>query len=85
MTDDADNDDNVEHLAKIISELSDVLAEGSATVKLQGGRKIVGPILGLSLKRKEKKGNVTWTGSLRVQIDTGDLDVNFDTIESIAG
>ena len=84
MSDDMENGGDVEHIAAIMSGLAKVLSANSIAAKLQNGREIVGPVMGFSLKRKEKKGEVSWSGSVRIQIDTGELAVDCQTIEKIS-
>jgi len=79
-----DDDEDGEQIAAILSGLAKALDADSIVVKLQNGREIVGPFLGFSLKRKEKKGDVSWAGNVRIQIDSGELAVDCQTIEKIS-
>lgn len=73
-----------DQIAEIVSQLAEALDAGSITVKLQNGREIVGPVLGFSVKRREKKGEVSWLGSVRIQVDTGELEIDCHTIEEVS-
>jgi hypothetical protein len=84
MSDDTNGGGDVEQIAEIMSGLAAVLDAEKIVVKLHGGREIVGPVLGFSLKRKDRKGEVTWSGSVRVQIEPGELEIDCMTIDSVA-
>jgi hypothetical protein len=82
--DDEDGSDDVGHVSRILSELANAVAAENIAVKLQNGRQIVGPIEGFSVRKKtNKKGNVSWSGNLRVQTDPGVLQIDCMTIDAI--
>jgi hypothetical protein len=78
-----DNDGGVEQISAIMSELAEALGSETITVKLQNGREIVGPVLGFSVRRKERKGDISWSGTVRIQIDPGELEIDCQTIEKV--
>jgi len=74
----------VERLAKIGNEACEALSAETVTVKLIAGGEIVGSLVGLSLQKKGgKKGEASWSGSVKIQTDPGVLQIDCLTVESI--
>jgi hypothetical protein len=82
---DMEDDGGRQHIAKITTELAEALAANSVVIKLQTGRQIAGTVEGFSIRRKEgKKGDVNWSGNIKVQTDPGLLEIDCLTIDSLA-
>ncbi|HEX4080744.1 MAG TPA: hypothetical protein VHX61_17930 [Rhizomicrobium sp.] len=79
-----EDDNGRQQIAKITAELAEALTASSVVIKLQTGRQIAGVVEGFSIRRKEgKKGDVNWSGNIRVQTDPGVLQIDCLTIDSL--
>jgi translation initiation factor IF-1 len=85
MSDDDENGGaDVEHIAKITGALAEALSAESVRVKLQSGREISGTVAGFSIRKKEsRKGDVSWSGSVKIQTEPGVLQIDCLDIQSI--
>ena len=79
-----DNEDS-ESLADLGAQIFKALDSASVTVKLQNGKTVAGKLAGFSIKRKERKGNVSWSGRLNVATESGVLAMDCSNIASVAG
>jgi hypothetical protein len=88
MSEDEDDDSgsgDVEHISRVMGELAQAIVAEVVVVKLQNGREIVGPIDGFSVRKKtSKKGDVNWSGNIRIQTDPGVLQIDCLTIDSLS-
>jgi len=87
MSDDDEDGDDFEQIAKIGNEVMDVLTADGILVSLRGGDKITGSLVGFSIKRKpaKKEGKEpSCSGSISVQTKQGVLQIDCDTVESVA-
>ena len=86
---DEDDDDNgtgdPESLADLGAQILKALDSESVAVKLQNGKTVTGTMVGFSIKRKSRKGNVSWNGRLNVETESGVLAMDCANIASIAG
>jgi len=83
--DDENGSDDAEHIGRIVGELAEAIAGEKIVVKLQNGREIVGPMEGFSVRKKtNKKGAVSWSGNIKIETDTGVLQIDCMTIDSLA-
>jgi len=83
--DDENGSDDAEHIGRIVGELAEAIAGEKLVVKLQNGREIVGPMEGFSVRKKtSKKGEVNWSGNIKIETDTGVLQIDCMTIDSLA-
>lgn len=82
--DDDDNEDS-ESLADLGAQIFKALDSQSVTVKLQNGKTVAGKMTAFSMKRKERKGNVTWSGRLNVETESGVLAMDCSNIASVVG
>jgi hypothetical protein len=87
MSEDDDNADSgdVQHISRVLGELAKAIVAETVVVKLQNGREIVGPIEGISIRKKtSKKGDVNWSGNIRIQTDPGVLEIDCLTIDLLS-
>lgn len=82
--DDDDNGDS-ESLADLGADIFKALDSESVTVKLQNGKTVTGTLAGFSIKRKERKGKVSWSGRLNVATESGVLAMDCSNIASVVG
>jgi hypothetical protein len=84
MSDEMSEFEDTDHVAGLGGDLASALKADSVQVKLANGREVVGTLAGFSVRRKEKKGDVSWSGSVKIETDTGVLQVEFGAIASVA-
>jgi hypothetical protein len=84
MSDETSEFEDAEHIAGLGGELANALKAESVQVTLANGREVVGTLESFGVRRKEKKGEVSWSGSIRIQTDTGVLQIEFGAIRAIA-
>ena len=82
MEDDEDNND-VAAVAGLGSQVLDVLGAENVVVTLHNGKVVEGSLASFSLRKKTKKGAVSWNGKLSVEIDSGVLDMHCSNIASV--
>jgi len=70
-------------IAQIAGQFVQSLAASAVRVKLEGGSTVEGALAGFSLRKKEKKGDVTWSGTVIVETAQGKLQIECGGIESI--
>lgn len=81
--DDDEDDFDVAAVAKLGSQVLKALDAENILVTLQNGKIVEGSLASFSLRKRERKGNVSWNGKLSVEIDTGVLDIDIANIESV--
>lgn len=86
MSEDDENEGaDVEHIGQITRALAEALTAETVCVKLRSGREILGRIAGFAIRRKEsKKGDVSWSGNIKVQTEPGLLQIDCHDIETMA-
>lgn len=78
-----DDDFDAAAVAGLGSQILKVLDAETIAVTLHSGKVVEGSLANFSLRKKSKKGNVSWNGKLSVEIDTGVLDMDIANIKSV--
>ena len=84
MSDEMSEFEDAEHIAELGGDLVNALKAASVKVTLANGREVVGTLESFGVRRKEKKGDVSWSGSVRLQTDAGVLQIEFGAIRAVA-
>ncbi|HLY05450.1 MAG TPA: hypothetical protein VKR31_06860 [Rhizomicrobium sp.] len=80
----AESEDDAAELAELGSQVLDVMDAETVVVTLENGKTVKGSLTGLVLKKKTRKENVSWSGKLSVETDSGDLEMDCANVKSIA-
>ena len=83
MADEEDGADSVEEVVGLGSPILEALAAENVRVTLHSGKVVEGSLANFSLRKKSKKGSVSWSGKLSVEIDSGVLDMDIGNIASV--
>lgn len=83
MAGEEDDSDDTAAVAGLGSQILKVLDAESVRVTLHSGKIVEGSLANFSLRKKSKKGSVSWSGKLSVEIDSGVLDMDFANIASV--
>ena len=86
---DDDDDDDIEgggagQLASVVNEFMESLNAPAVSVKLVSGRTVTGSLVGLVIKKKERKGEVSLSARITVETEEGNLELDCDNIGSIS-
>jgi translation initiation factor IF-1 len=88
MSDEMDDDDGngagAEQIARVVNALMKALDSDTVNVKLLNGGTVAGSIAGLVIRKKEKKGEVTWNGKVSIVTEAGTLQLDCHNVASIA-
>jgi hypothetical protein len=79
----ADAGDDAVELADLGSQVLDVLDADAVVVTLNNGKIVEGSVTSFSLKKKTRKGEVSWMGSLSVETDSGVLEMDCANVASV--
>jgi hypothetical protein len=83
MANDEDDGGDVESVAQMGSQILAVLDAEAVIVNLHNGKVVEGSLANFSLRKRSKKGSVSWNGKLSVEIDTGVLDMDIANVKSV--
>jgi len=78
-----DSDDDVADLAELGSQVLRVLDADAVVVTLHNGKVVEGSATNFSLRKKTRKGTVSWSGNFSVEIDSGVLEMDCSNIASV--
>ena len=88
MSDEAEDDDDngggAEQIVKVVNALMKALGSDAVQIQLSNGGQVTGSIAGLVIRKKQKKGEVSWNGKISIQTDAGNLQIDCDNVASIA-
>jgi len=82
MEDDNSGDD-VAAVAGLGSQVLEVLEVDAVAVTLHNGKSVEGSLASFVLRKKTKKGEVSWGGKLSVETDSGVLEMDCSNIASV--
>jgi hypothetical protein len=78
-----DADDDGADLADLGSQVLGVLDAEAVVVTLHNGKTVEGSPTNFSLRKKTRKGTVSWNGNLSVETDSGVLEMDCSNIVSV--
>jgi sorbitol-specific phosphotransferase system component IIA len=79
----ADADDGETDLAELGSQVLEILDDETVIVTLRNGKTVEGSPASFIMRKKAKKGDVSWSGRLSVETDSGVLEMDCGTIVSV--
>jgi hypothetical protein len=80
----AEDDTGVEQIARVVAELANGLHAYAVSARLRSGREIVGPVTAFSARRREKKGEISWSGKIMIKTEPGLLEIDLADLEAIS-
>jgi hypothetical protein len=78
-----EDDDDVAELARLGSQVLKVLEAEAVVVTLHNGKVVEGSAANFSLRKKTRKGEVSWNGRFSVETDSGVLEMDCSNIASV--
>ncbi len=89
MSDEMDDDDDgngagTEQVVSAVDAFLKVMGSDTVRVTLANGGAVSGSIAGLVLRKKTKKGEVTWKATLSIMTEAGNLQIDCHNVAAIA-
>ena len=70
-------------LAELGSQVLEILDSDTVIVTLRNGKVVEGSAVNFLLKKKTRKGDVSWNGNFSIETDSGVLEMDCATIASV--
>ena len=78
-----EDEDDIGAVAELGSQVLGALGAETVTVQLHNGKSVEGSLASFVLRKKTKKGEVSWAGKLSVETDSGVLEMDSSNIASV--
>jgi hypothetical protein len=85
MAHENDDDDgaDTQQIVTVVNAFLKAMESDTVQVKLRSGGTVSGSIAGLNIRKREKKGEVTWNAKLNIATEAGDLQIDCHNVVSI--